>query len=253
MLNETEIRTTPRVPKASDILANLLKTRILGEGLGPGDRLPSEAELIGEYQFSRGTVREALRMLEADGIVVVRRGPRGGIEVSSPDATQVTRSFALLFAFDGTPVSDIMDFRLVVEPGAAAMAAASATPEQKQQLLSAAEHPGTDAVPHSVDFHRALGLATNNRFMGTILTAVYEVLEWQTKTQKLSTKERWETDAAHRAIAESIEQDNAERAAHQMSVHLEEFKEVLRKQGRLTEAIIPKPTADTSPQGSAWY
>src|SRR5690606_35845825 len=112
-----------RVPKASDVLANLIKVRVLSEGLGAGARLPSEPELIEQYQFSRGTVREALRMLESDGIVHIRRGPRGGIEVATPDVHHVTRSLAVLLAFDGTPVSDLLDFRLIVEPAAAAIVA----------------------------------------------------------------------------------------------------------------------------------
>lgn len=246
-------RPKPRLPKASEILANMVKVRILSGGMKAGERLPPEAELMEEYGFSRGTVREAIRLLESDGLIRVRRGPRGGIEVAEPDVSHVTRSLAVLFAYDGTPVSDLMNFRLVIEPGAAAMAARDATPEQREQLLKATRMIGGEPIPHSVNFHRELGAATNNGFMSTMLTAVYEVLEWQTNTQQLSSKQQAETNKAHLAIARAISNGNASRAERAMRSHIEEYTEVLGEQGRLDQPIIPRPVANLSSQGQAWF
>lgn len=243
----------PRVPKASDVLANIIKVRVLSEGLKAGERLPSEAELIEQYNFSRGTVREALRMLESDGIVRIRRGPRGGIEVASPDVHHVTRSLAVLLAFDGTPVSDLVKFRLIVEPAAAASAAQNATQKQRDDLVAAAARPNGDTVPHSVAFHRLMGQATNNAFMSTILTAVYQVLEWQTDTQTLSDTEQSETVNAHVSIAAAILAGDGAKADHVMRVHLEEFRGVLERQGRLHQPIVPRRNATTSNKSAAWY
>lgn len=246
-----EVQNSTRVPKASDVLANLLKVRILSEGLAPGDRLPPEADLIEQYRFSRGTVREALRMLETDGIVAVRRGPRGGVEVAQPDASRVTRSLAVLFAFDGTPVSDLVEFRLVIEPGAAAMAARQATPEQREALLTVTKVDHDD-VPHSVEFHRQLGLATNNYFMSTILTSMNQVLEWQTTSTELSAHQQSDTLAAHRSIAEAIKRGDESKASRIMRAHIAEFKEVLARQGMLDHPVVPRPVG-SSQQGAAWY
>ena len=250
-----EARPSTRVPKASDVLANTLKVRILSEGLRAGERLPSEAQLIEEYQFSRGTVREALRMLESDGLVRVRRGPHGGIEVASPDASRVTRSLAVLFAFDRTPMLDLVDFRLVVEPGAAAMAARDATLEQRQKLLDTVKSEANDTVQHSLQFHRELGVATNNGFMRTILTALHAVLEWQTKPQILSDYDQAESGAAHLAIAKAVSAGHATKAERLMREHLEQFRQVLEREGRLDDPIVPRPDADSAIQmpSSAWY
>lgn len=65
-------RRYTRVPKASDILADRLRAKILGRAMRPGDQLASEAELISGEGFSRGTVREALRLLESDGLIEIR-------------------------------------------------------------------------------------------------------------------------------------------------------------------------------------
>jgi GntR family transcriptional repressor for pyruvate dehydrogenase complex len=241
-----------RVPKASDVLANLLKVRILSEGLQPGDRLPPEAEIIEQYKFSRGTVREALRMLEIDGIVAVRRGPRGGIAVTSPDVSRVTRSLALMFAFDGTPVRDLLEFRLVIEPGAASMAARNATEEQRERLLAWTMETDS-SVPHSVDFHRLLGDATNNGFMSTMMTSMNEVLEWQTNRQQLTANERDGMTSAHRSIAEAVNKGDESKAAKAMRAHLREFMEVLERQGQLDIPVVPRPHANDQGLSAALY
>lgn len=67
----------PRLPKISEQLADRLRATILGRGMRPGDRLSSEAELISHYGVARGTVREALRLLESEGIIEIRRGAAG--------------------------------------------------------------------------------------------------------------------------------------------------------------------------------
>ncbi|MBU8808188.1 FCD domain-containing protein [Mycolicibacterium goodii] len=242
-----EAQNNTRVPKASDVLANLLKVRILGEGLAPGDRLPPEADLIEQYGFSRGTVRESLRMLETDGIVAVRRGPRGGIEVTRPDVSRVTRLLAVLLAFDGTPVSDLVEFRLIIEPGAAAMAARQATAEQRDALVAMTMEEHGD-VPHSVDFHRLLGVATNNYFTSTVLTTMNQVLEWQTNSTELSGHQRTGTSAAHRSIAAAVKRGDEAKASRIMRAHILEFKEVLAAQGRLDQPVVPRPSAGSPPR-----
>lgn len=241
-----------RLPKASDILANTLKVQILSEGLKAGSPLPSEAELIERYQFSRGTVREALRLLETDGLVRIRRGPKGGIEVATPDISHVTRSLAVLFAIDETPLRNLMDFRLIVEPAAAAMAAREATDEQRELLLTSAEPRTQAAVPESVEFHRMVGEATNNGFMRTILTAVHQVLEWETSRESLSEAHMEETSRAHQKIAQAIMQGDEDRAERTMRRHLFEFRDILQQQDRLDAPIVPRPSSVPAADGVGW-
>jgi DNA-binding FadR family transcriptional regulator len=115
-------RRQPRLPKASDVLADRLRAQILGNQMRPGEPLRSEATLIAETGFSRGTVREALRLLESDGLIEIRRGPHGGIRVAEPDLSQVTRSLALLLTISGTTMRAFSEFRQLFR-GAACVAA----------------------------------------------------------------------------------------------------------------------------------
>jgi DNA-binding GntR family transcriptional regulator len=101
-----------RVPKAAELLASEMRRMILGRGLAPGTPLPSEAEIIEQRGQSRVTAREALRLLEAEGLIEVRRGPRGGVLVGDPRPAHVARS-----AIDG-----MLAGSRVVVPGLAAKA-----------------------------------------------------------------------------------------------------------------------------------
>jgi GntR family transcriptional regulator, transcriptional repressor for pyruvate dehydrogenase complex len=230
-----------KLPKASDILASALRVQILSEGLRAGSPLPSEAELIEQYEFSRGTVREALRLLETDGLVRIRRGPKGGVEVATPDVSHVTRSLATLFAIDETPLRSLVEFRLVIEPASAVMAARDATDEQRELLLRSAEPETQSGFPDSVDFHRLIGAATNNDFMRVILTAIHQVLEWEVTREQLNDAHLDATSHAHKKIAQAISEGNEGKAERLMRGHLLKFRELLEEQGRLDSPIVPRP------------
>ncbi|MQA17867.1 MAG: GntR family transcriptional regulator, partial [Pseudonocardiaceae bacterium] len=153
-----------RLPKASDMFADRLRAVILGGELEPGSPLPSEAELIEAHQLSRGTVREGLRLLEAEGLIVIKRGPKGGIYARRPDVSQVSRSLAVLFTSTGTTLGDFFAFRLLVEPEAAAEAARSATDEVRRFVVKTAQEdrglpPSLERAP---EFHRVIGMCSNN-------------------------------------------------------------------------------------------
>jgi DNA-binding FadR family transcriptional regulator len=109
------------------------------------------------------------------------------------------------------------------------------------------------SVPHSVQFHRQLGLATNNGFMSTMMTSMNQVLEWQTNSQELSPNDAHGTTSAHRRIAEAVSKGEEAKAARAMHAHLVEFMEVLDRQGRLDLPVVPRPTASTQGLSAALY
>ncbi len=239
---EIERQRPATLPKASDVLADELRARILGDGMQPGEVLPSEAKLMEDYGFSRGTVRETLRLLEADDLIVIKRGPKGGIRVRHPDVRQVSRSLGLLFSAQGTTLGDLFTFRKLVEPEAAAEAARTATAEQKNWLASIApHHQGVQPGFHqSAEFHGAIGRCSNNGVFEVMLTALHDALEWQSSDEKLSHDDIEATRRAHVSIAKAIVEGNADVAARRMRRHLEQFERVLAGQGRLDEPIVPR-------------
>lgn len=236
------LRRQPRLQKASDLLADRLRARIIGQGMQPGDALPSEAELIESENFSRGTVREALRLLESDGLIEIRRGPRGGIRVSHPDVTQVSRSVALLLTLAGTSTRAFSEFRKLVEPAAAAAAATHATEEQRGWLLSVADERTQRRAEWepSVRFHEAIAICSNNEILRVVIAAFGQELNWHVPGEELSDTQLEDTRRAHRAIARAVAAGNAERAAQTMRKHLERFEEILEAKGRLDQPVLPR-------------
>ncbi|MCF7550787.1 FadR/GntR family transcriptional regulator [Pseudonocardia sp. WMMC193] len=235
-------RAHPRLTKASDVLADRLRRQILGHGMQPGDPLPAEAALIEEHGFSRGTVREALRLLEADGLIEIRRGPNGGIRVARPDLSQVTRSLALLLTLSGTSMRTFSEFRLLIEPAAAAAAARSATEEQRGWLLSLAESGAVRTPPWepSVEFHEGLGVCSNNDLLRMIIALFSHELTWHVPGENLSEQDLADTRRAHRGIALAVAAGDPERAAAAMTRHLRQFERVLGANGRLDQPVVPK-------------
>lgn len=236
--------SVPRVrtgqPKASEMIAADLRAQIIGGGMLPGSVLPSESALIAQYEFSRGSVREALRLLEADGLIRIKRGPGGGVRVSHPDTSQLTRSFALLFATAGTPLRDLVRFRRLLEPDAAAEAARSASHHQQEELVEAAGRPATTHVGDAdLGFHRMLVECSNNTLLRTVLTAVQHLSDWHIPTERLSPHDIAAARTSHQRIALAIVRRDPEAAEAAMRRHLNAFEQVLDTLGRLDEPIIP--------------
>src|SRR5690606_19768366 len=109
-----------RPPKASVMLAADIRAHILGHGLPPGSALPSEPQLVSETGLGRATIREALRLLEAEGLITIKRGPHGGVTVRRPDVSRLSRSLAPILTLSEAPLRDLFVFRKAVEPQAAA-------------------------------------------------------------------------------------------------------------------------------------
>lgn len=111
------------VPKASVLIAANLRRRIVTGDLTPGQTLPSETTLMAEFAVSRPTLREAFRILEAESIITVVRGPRGGAKVLEPDGSMAARYTGTLLQYQGTPLSDVYQARTEIEVSAVGMIA----------------------------------------------------------------------------------------------------------------------------------
>jgi DNA-binding FadR family transcriptional regulator len=108
---------TPPV-KASMAIAAELRGRIARGDLRPGDPLPSENELTEELGFSRPTIREALRILEHDGLIEVKRGVHGGPQVRVPSIDRVAEPMGVLLQITDVPVTDVWAARDRIVAGA---------------------------------------------------------------------------------------------------------------------------------------
>ncbi|MEY2521597.1 MAG: hypothetical protein QOJ66_162, partial [Ilumatobacteraceae bacterium] len=107
----------------ADLVAGELRSQIISGELKEGDPLPPEDQLMEHAGVARTTVREALRILESEGLLVVRRGAGGGARIKTPSVSNVARYIGLVLQSQGATLQDVFDARLLLEAPAAGMLA----------------------------------------------------------------------------------------------------------------------------------
>lgn len=205
-------------------LADRLRRRILEGEFGPGERLPGNRELAAAYAVSVGSVREAIRELDAEGLVEVR--PGSGTYVSRDIVVRSSRvpEERLL---DRDEVEELIEAREVLEPRLAAMAASRASPEQVEGLWRALERMQesiTDPPAFAeadVGLHMAIAEAAGNRFL---MRATADIRALLRRDMELSAEVgirqagtlRFSVDS-HRRLVAAIAAGDPEKAARIMS------------------------------------
>jgi GntR family transcriptional regulator, transcriptional repressor for pyruvate dehydrogenase complex len=112
-----------RIPKAAELVSRELRNQIVRGALKEGDSLAAEGELMTRFGVSRPTLREAIRILESEGLITISRGARGGASVLSPNADIAARHIGFVLQANGTTLLDIYRVHMIVEPAAARMVA----------------------------------------------------------------------------------------------------------------------------------
>jgi GntR family transcriptional regulator, transcriptional repressor for pyruvate dehydrogenase complex len=125
-----------RAPKTSELIAARLRRQIVRGAVKPGEKLPPETQLMKQFGVSRPTVREAFRILETEGLIVVRPGSRGGAQVVAPDQTAAARHVGLLLQLRGATIDDVYEARKISEPACAAMLARRRTGQDVADLAA---------------------------------------------------------------------------------------------------------------------
>jgi DNA-binding FadR family transcriptional regulator len=216
-----------RIPKGSELLARQVRESILGGELAEGDMLPSEKELMVQLGLSRATVREGLRLLEAEGLITTRPGRGGGATVQRPGSDGHTRSLATLLQFDGSTLDELFEAWSALVPVCGRLAATHITPEQIAALhvhlarMEAALGECMAFTELEVSFHALVAQATNNAVLRIYGTSLAELTYRHIRNIPFTNAHMEAGLSACRAILESIEQRDGERAEHRIARHLE--------------------------------
>lgn len=156
------------IGRVSQIIVDQVRALIRQGKLLPGDRLPSERDLCIRFGVSRVTVREALRVLEAGGLVSIRVGARGGAFVTAPTSARVGEGLADLLALSPLSAAEVTEARMVVELGIVSMVVQRATTEDLADLKAICKKQ-RDALENesysmelSAEFHVRVAACTHN-------------------------------------------------------------------------------------------
>jgi GntR family transcriptional regulator, transcriptional repressor for pyruvate dehydrogenase complex len=161
-----------------------IQAAILDGRIQPGEKLPAERELGEMLGTSRGTLREALRVLEQKGLIEIRLGVGGGAITKGPGGDQMTESLDMLIRSQTVSLHDLAEFREGVEGTVAGLAAQRAKPadiQRLRELLQAARRcweAGVDQWPDFVrvdeQMHMALARIARNPIYALILKTVHD-------------------------------------------------------------------------------
>ncbi|BBX66459.1 GntR family transcriptional regulator [Mycobacterium saskatchewanense] len=243
--------TTPasnrRVPKISEIVASELRQKILRGEIREGESLSPESALVEEYNVSRPSLREALRLLESEGLVAIRRGSHRGPIAARPDTEQVVNVFTMHLQLRQATIADVYRFRMIFEPAAARMAAETATDEDVaalQALLTeekAAIDDGGDFGAIAWRFHSELVRLSGNITM-TLVTETLEKISARHAAAMLlgwddQEEQRIRAYRAHRRLVGLIERHESEKAQQFWAKHMAQAGERLLENSATLEII----------------
>jgi GntR family transcriptional repressor for pyruvate dehydrogenase complex len=213
---------------SSDVIAQI-RAAILSGRVKSGDRLPTERELAQQFGVSRVTVRDALRALEASGLVRVKVGGQGGPYVAEPDISLLSASLGTHLRLRGTTFRELAEARLALETTAARLAAERATEKDLAELKIAIDgpiRPSQDAAATSLDFHTTLARAAHNGALFAMFMATRALIQEAFDT--LHARQPDMADAArdaHSELYHAIERRDGETSVRIMREHLHEFIE----------------------------
>jgi len=236
MERSRRLQPIPRTKLTEEIVRRLVNL-ILEERLQPGDKLPSERELIEQLSVGRSSLREALKILSATGLVQVSLGE--GMFVGHGDLSLIVRPLVLGLLMGVQSRNELIETRRVLEVELAGFAAERATAEEIEVIggrLAAMKASQTDPERYSradLEFHLAIAKAAHNNLLYNLLTTLREVLGALIRTAVVTfdANRMPQSFRVHVPIYDAIRARNPKAARSSMMAHLSRLEE------RLGEAV----------------
>jgi DNA-binding FadR family transcriptional regulator len=222
-------------------VANSLRRRIITGEVPVGGWLPPENQLLQEFDVSRPTLRAALRILESEQLVTVRRGSRGGAWVSAPTEEVLARRAGVYMQYHGISLDEVHRARAVIEPPAVRIVAERASAADADMLQALAEETReviqdrTAFRAAALNFHRAIVDLSRNETLIVFASMIHGVIEANATRYQTSTASKYrqgtERHTEHLKVIELIRAGRADEAERLWTEHLELARLVLMKEG----------------------
>lgn len=241
-----------RPPKAAMLVAQRIVRDALRDNLQPGDLLLPERTMLEKYQTGRGTLREALRLLEFQGVIALKPGPRGGPVLQSPDATHLASTVVLLMQLKQAPFRTIVEVRSAMEPMISSLAAQRMTDESLDDLAGTIEqmreemddqHSFLDANKR---FHDIIAWSSGNTLFGYIIDSLLGIMDGTVLGVDYPGHRRGAILKAHEEIYVALKARDPEASGARMREHIEAYE-------RYAERKFPQVLKETIPWDQRFY
>lgn len=211
--------------RLSQAAVESIKAYITKRNLVSGDKLPSERELCEYLHISRASVREALRILEIAGLIVVKPGSGIFFKGWTDDLALPLKTW---LPMNVETLRENYEVRQLIEPRSAFMAAERISPDLLEKLKSSLDKfqsfVDQDDLPGMImadtEFHRLIAQATKNKTLYFLMSTITRYLPEAWKASLRVPHRPRKTILEHQAILQAIREGNAPEAAHLMSIHL---------------------------------
>ncbi len=227
-------------------IVDQIQEHILSGKLKEGEMLPSERDLQELFKVSRGTIREALRVLEQKGLIEIRLGVSGGAVVKSASVDKVSESLALLIRHQKISLAHLAEFREELEGAIASLAAQRADERQVEELerliqkasrytQNRSDH-GDDAeafLEVDKDFHLALAKITGNPIFEAVERIVHEnIISYYESLLEMGNKRMKENYEDLKGLVEAIKKRDKDKARMIAIRHVSQFTTYMEKRKR---------------------
>lgn len=227
-------------------VANVLRRRIIGGDLAVGDSLPPEMRLVDELGVSRPTLRAALRILESEQLITVRRGSRGGAWVNAPTTSVLARRAGVYFQFHGVTLDEVHQARAAVEPPAARIVAEARDPDAialLDALIEEEERATDDRAAFrraGLRFHRTVVELAGNKTLIVLAAMIHGVIE-QHADRYQPAAGRYRHGPArhqeHREFVELVRAGDADQAERLWTDHLDAARQDMLREGGVRAVV----------------
>lgn len=214
-----------RPTKASSEIVAQVRNRLFAGKLLPGAFLGTERGLAVEFGVSRLTMRDALRILEASGIVEVKVGKSGGVRIAEASADRFADALAIQLMLEGISPAEIFEAQIAIEAQAVQLAASRASAEDISALetqLQRVRDASSDAdafVRESLEFHMCAVQASHNRALIAQFQSLRH-LSWRTLARLHAPERAGPVIARHEILLQAIASKNAPLAEATVTTHL---------------------------------
>ena len=230
---------TPR-PKATYLskaqqVAQELLARIAEADVEPGQSFGTEAELLQQFDVSRPTLREGIRVLEAQGVLERRPGPGGGLVIRRPSLDMLAHSLSVYLRFNDVPFGTVLRAREVIEPALAAEAAEHGTDEDFREMAESIERMKAQGdaehaafIAENRLFHGIVARASGNKVLETFWGTMSLLAHGEHHGMRYTFGNRQHVIAAHRRILDACRRRDSRAAAQSMAEHVGELEHLVR-------------------------